>query len=60
MTEQDLPGLTESVAEAIGTVYGAAMAWILGYWIRELGRRPGPDSWNAPGRGAGGHRSSRV
>ncbi|GGP89894.1 hypothetical protein GCM10010278_80430 [Streptomyces melanogenes] len=28
---------------AIGTVYGAAMAWIVGYWSRELGRGPRPE-----------------
>ncbi|MFJ9824876.1 amidase family protein [Streptomyces sp. NPDC101160] len=30
------------MSEAIGTVFGAAMAWIVGYWTRELGREPRP------------------
>ncbi|KUJ64934.1 amidase [Streptomyces albus subsp. albus] len=42
LVEQDLPGLTDEVGEAIGTVYGAAMAWIVGYWTRESAREPGP------------------
>ncbi|MEU1229570.1 amidase [Streptomyces sp. NPDC005828] len=42
LVEQDLPGLTDEVGEAIGTVFGAAMAWIVGYWIHELGREPAP------------------
>ncbi|MFG2824623.1 amidase [Kitasatospora sp. NPDC048365] len=43
LVEDDLPGLTEDVGHAIGTVYGAAMAWILAYWTRELGRPPRPE-----------------
>jgi amidase len=39
----DLPGLTPEVGGAIGTVMNSAVAWIVGYWIRELGREPGPD-----------------
>ncbi|HVW39941.1 MAG TPA: amidase, partial [Amycolatopsis sp.] len=38
--EADLPELTPEVGAAIGTVYGAAMAWIIAYWARELGRAP--------------------
>lgn len=43
LVEADLPGLTPDVGDAIGTVYGASVSWILAYWIRELGREPGPD-----------------
>src|SRR5262249_58502130 len=42
LVEADLPGLTGSVGSAIGTVFNAAMAWIVGYWIRVLGRQPEP------------------
>jgi amidase len=41
--EVDLPGLTPEVGGAIGTVMSSAVAWIVGYWTRELGREPGPD-----------------
>jgi amidase len=43
LIEADLPGLTEPVGAAIGTVFNAATAWIVAYWIRRLGREPGPD-----------------
>jgi len=43
LVEADLPGLTPAVGAAIGTVFGAATAWIVAYWIRKLGREPGPD-----------------
>jgi amidase len=43
LVEADLPGLTPQVGGAIGTVFGAATAWIVGYWIRRLGREPGPE-----------------
>ncbi|MFF2195507.1 amidase [Streptomyces sp. NPDC058157] len=42
LVEAGLPGLTPEVGAAIGTVYGAGVSWIVGYWIRELGREPGP------------------
>ncbi|MDI2125483.1 amidase [Yinghuangia seranimata] len=42
LVEQDLPGLGDEVGEAIGTVYYAAMDWIVAYWTRELGRPPAP------------------
>ena len=42
MVEADLPGLTPAVGEAIGTMFNAATAWILDYWIRRLGREPDP------------------
>ena len=35
------PGSTPEVGAAIGTVFYAATAWIVGYWIRRLGRPPG-------------------
>ena len=44
VVEVDLPGLTPEVGAAIGTVFNAATAWIVGYWIRRLGRRPATTS----------------
>jgi amidase len=43
MEEVTLPGLTPEVGAAIGTMMNSAVAWILGYWVRKLGREPGPD-----------------
>jgi amidase len=43
VVEADLPGLDGGVGEAIGTVFDAATAWILAYWVRRLGRAPEPD-----------------
>jgi amidase len=43
VVEAALPGLTPDVGAAIGTVINTATAWIIGYWIRHLGREPGPD-----------------
>jgi amidase len=43
LVETDLPGLTPEVGSAIGTVFTAATAWIIGYWIRRLGRQPATD-----------------
>jgi amidase len=43
LIEADLPGLTPEVGHAIGTVFNAATAWIVRYWIRHEGRDPGPD-----------------
>jgi amidase len=42
LVERDLPGLTPAVAAAIGTVYRAAVAWIVAYWSRRRGRGPRP------------------
>ena len=42
VVEADLPGLTPEVGAAIGTMFNAATAWIVEYWIRRLGRAPGP------------------
>jgi amidase len=41
VVEATLPALTPTVGAAIGTVFNAATAWIVGYWIRHLGREPG-------------------
>jgi amidase len=43
IVEVEPPAMSESTGRAIGTVFSAAGAWIVGYWIRELGREPGPD-----------------
>ncbi len=43
VVERDLVPLTPEVGAAVGTVYAAAVDWILRYWIRRLGREPGPD-----------------
>jgi amidase len=40
LVERDLPGLTPAVGTAIGTNWRAAVAWIVGYWIRRRGREP--------------------
>ncbi len=40
--EVELPGLTPEVGAAIGSVFNAATAWIVAYWIRRLGREPEP------------------
>ena len=42
VTETDWPGFTPEVGAAIGTMIYAATAWILRYWIRRVGREPGP------------------
>jgi len=42
LVEADLPGLDGAVGAAIGTVFNAATAWIVGYWTRHRGREPGP------------------
>jgi amidase len=43
LVEADLPAIGSEEAEAIGTAYNAASAWIVDYWARRLGRDPGPD-----------------
>jgi len=43
VTEVAFSGLTSVVAAAIDTMIGAAVSWILAYWIRELGRAPDDD-----------------
>jgi amidase len=42
LVEADLPGLDDRVGAAIGTVINSAVAWIVAYWARHLGREPGP------------------
>lgn len=42
ITDARLPEITPEVGAAIGTGFSAATAWILAYWIRRLGREPGP------------------
>src|SRR5262249_58377879 len=39
----DWRGFPPEVGAAIGTMINAAAAWILRYWIRRVGREPGPD-----------------
>jgi amidase len=43
LIEEVLPGLDDRVGQAIGSVFNAATSWILGYWIRRLGREPERD-----------------
>ncbi len=38
--EVGFTGLNSSVGASIGTVFNAATAWIVGYWIRRVGREP--------------------
>jgi amidase len=40
--EVSMVGLAAEQGRAIGTVFDAALAWIMGYWIRRLGREPEP------------------
>jgi amidase len=44
LVEADLPGLDDRIGAAIGTVFNAATAWIVGYWVRHRGREPAPTS----------------
>ena len=43
LVETELPGSISEVGTAIGTVFDAATAWIVEYWIRRLGRVPSDD-----------------
>jgi amidase len=43
VVEADWPGFTPEIGQAIGTIIGGAVAWILRYWIRRVGREPGTD-----------------
>jgi amidase len=43
LVEADLPTIEPDAGQAIGTVFNAATAWIVDYWIRRLGRQPDPD-----------------
>jgi len=40
VVEADLPAFDEVTGSAIGTVLNSATAWIVAYWVRELGREP--------------------
>lgn len=40
--ERELPGINERVGTAINVMFGAAVAWIVAYWVRKLGREPEP------------------
>jgi amidase len=40
IVETDWPRFTPAVGEAIGTIIHGAVAWILRYWIRHVGREP--------------------
>ena len=42
LVEADLPAICAEESAAIGTVFHAATAWIVDYWIRRLGREPWP------------------
>jgi amidase len=42
VVEADLPGLDARVGAAISTVFNAATAWIVAYWVRHQCREPGP------------------
>ena len=44
--ERDLVELTPQVGSAIGRAYGASIDWCVRYWVREIGREPGPGSWS--------------
>ena len=43
LVETTLPAFTADEGEAIGIVFSGATSWIIEYWVRKLGREPGPD-----------------
>jgi amidase len=43
LVEADLPALAAEDGASIGTMFNATTAWIVDYWVRRLGREPGPD-----------------
>ncbi len=43
VVDTSLPAMAPDEGEAVGVVFNAATAWIVDYWIRRLGREPGPD-----------------
>jgi amidase len=43
LVEAELPEIRAEEGAAIGTVFAAATAWIIDYWIRRLGRAPADD-----------------
>jgi amidase len=42
VVDAELPPFDEITGAAIGTVFNAATAWVVGYWTRVLGRAPQP------------------
>jgi amidase len=62
VVEADLPGLGDETGQAIGTVFNAVLSWLVGTWVRRLGREPGPGelepgtrvSWEAARSTSGG------
>ncbi len=42
VVDTELPPFDETTGAAIGTVFNAVTAWIVGYWTRVLGRAPEP------------------
>jgi amidase len=42
LVEADLPGLDGATGDAIDTVFAAATGWMIGHWVRRIGREPGP------------------
>jgi amidase len=59
VSERDLPGIDERVGGAINAMFGAAVAWIVAYWVRKLGREPEPDELEAHTR-AWAEEGSRI
>ncbi len=51
LVEVDPPALGPDEGDAIGTVFGAATAWIVDYWVRRLGREPAADELEPLTRG---------
>jgi amidase len=51
VSEASLPQLSEEEGRAIGTVFNSATAWVIDYWVRRLGRDPGPDDLEPLTRG---------
>jgi amidase len=43
VSEASFPAFTAEEADAIGTVFNSATAWIIDYWIRRVGREPNAD-----------------
>ena len=43
VVEGELPGTEDRVGGAVGVVFDVAVAWIVAYWVRKLGREPGAD-----------------
>jgi amidase len=50
VTERDLPGIDTQLGGAVSIIFGAAVAWIVAYWVRKLGREPEGDEIEPPTR----------